>query len=416
MKKVAIAFSTKDRVELSKQSIKPLLQPDKFSLLWVDGSRTSEGEALWQNYPSHARIGFRGNVRNGADAAIVYALTELLNLPTQPDYVGLCENDVLLDPDWFDKTMALFERGADDGLKVGAVSSRTYEDRILLQRDGYAVCHNLGAGHIILTRQAAKLILKYYRNGWTLENRRVFCHLSDQDIGAYWAFRGSGHMLSADWQFDRIIAAHGLASLGLTPVACEMIGQEPSLEKQGLKLVKEQGSLCSEDIFYRYVERTKLIRDGILNLPCTLPLLQDEGSHIWFPHQLQYLDGGYEGNWHTRWSQGWGPFLWVSEEDAVIYAPVSGPCVLMVSGGEKGGKIRIEDNHSGFDQTFDVAAEGANRQMAQFNIPAAVAYRTLKISFLTPGTVFWGLIMREPQPCISDIRFNYSWLPQGSRQ
>lgn len=413
MSKVAIAFTSKNRVELSKQSIEPLLQPDKFDTYWVDGSLSSAGEALPSRYNVYKIF---SNIRGGADAAIVFSLSTLLAAPEGYTHVGLCENDVLLNADWFDKTMALFERGADDGLRVGAVSSRTYEDRVLLQRDGYAVCHNLGAGHIILTRQAAELILKYYRNGWTLENRRVFCHLSDQDIGAYWAFRGSGHMLSVDWQFDRIIAAHGLASLGLTPVACQMIGQDPPLEQQGLKLVTDPCGVSPEDDFQRFVERTELIRDGVLKLPCTLPLLQDEGSHIWFPHQLQYLDGGYEGNWRTRWSQGWGPFLWASEEDAVIYAPVSGPCVLMVSGGEKGGKIRIEDSRSGFDQAFDVAAEGANRQMAQFNIPAAVAYRTLKISFLTPGTVFWGLIMREPQPFVSDIRFDYSWLPQGSRQ
>ena len=186
MSRVAIAFSTKDRTELSKRTIEPLLGLD-CALYWVDGSTTKEGEELPFSYEAPFKFYVRSNVRGGADAAIVHNLTMLLQ--TDCAYVGLVENDCLLtDPKWFEKTMALFEYGEDDGLKVGAVSARCYEDRILFQRPDYAVLHNTGAGMVIYTREAAELILKYFRTGWTNANRLLFSQLSGIDIGAYWAF------------------------------------------------------------------------------------------------------------------------------------------------------------------------------------------------------------------------------------
>src|ERR1700722_4662170 len=145
MNRAAIAFSTCDRVELSRQSIEPLLQPDKFDLFWIDGSKTEAGKKLGYEYGCDAEHGldFHTGITGGSGAAIVYALTTMLsyrvptpaNEPAQRyyDYVGLVENDVVLDKDWFDRTMALFYRGAEDGLEVGAVSARCYEDRILCQ-------------------------------------------------------------------------------------------------------------------------------------------------------------------------------------------------------------------------------------------------------------------------------------------
>jgi 2-deoxy-D-gluconate 3-dehydrogenase len=123
-------------------------------------------------------------------------------------HIGLVENDVLLDKDWFDQTMALFEQGKAAGLEVGAVSARCYEDRILIQRDGYAITHNTGAGMIIFSRKAAELVLQNYRTVFTTENRLLFAQLSGIDIGAYWAFRGSQHWLVADWNFDRVLAVN----------------------------------------------------------------------------------------------------------------------------------------------------------------------------------------------------------------
>ena len=96
MNKVAIAFLTKDRVDLSKRTIKPLLQPDKFDLWWIDGSDTQAGEALPESYRALARReghrnpiqAVRQNVKGGADTAVVYALTEMLKAGYE--YVGIC--------------------------------------------------------------------------------------------------------------------------------------------------------------------------------------------------------------------------------------------------------------------------------------------------------------------------------------
>src|SRR5882757_2638305 len=117
MNKVALAFLTKDRIELSKRTIVPLLQPDKFDLWWIDGSDTPQGHNLLETIAKrNPNIKARTNVKGGADPAVVYAITEML----KHDYthVGLVENDVLLHADWLGPTMALFERGAAEGLSV----------------------------------------------------------------------------------------------------------------------------------------------------------------------------------------------------------------------------------------------------------------------------------------------------------
>ena len=40
MNRVAIAFSTCDRTELTRRLNEPLLQPDKFDLHWINGSKS----------------------------------------------------------------------------------------------------------------------------------------------------------------------------------------------------------------------------------------------------------------------------------------------------------------------------------------------------------------------------------------
>jgi hypothetical protein len=50
MNKIAIAFLTKDRVDLSKRTIVPLLQPDKFDLFLIDGSDTPAGMRFAGDY------------------------------------------------------------------------------------------------------------------------------------------------------------------------------------------------------------------------------------------------------------------------------------------------------------------------------------------------------------------------------
>ena len=430
MNRVAIAFNTCDRTELTKRSIEPLLQPDKFDLHWFDGSKTEEGKDFvdrrWKGvgmpYPHK-------NIYGGSGPAIVCALTKMLEArcskptddPERPNarwfhdytHIGLVENDVLLDSDWFEPTMALFERGRADGLEVGAVSARAYEDRILIQRDGYAVMHNLGAGMIILSRKAAELVLHNYRTTWTTENRLVFAQLSGIDIGSYWAFRGEQQFLVADWGFDKVLAANGLASLALTPNKVTMIDQP--IEPLGLKYadgsppdtIAKGNSL----VFIKYRNNLKRVREGKSRIGWHHPFFNDGSTFIIFAHQISQIGGDYSGGWNIRDFLPFGPFCWKSGDSRPeLSVPISGPCEFIVSGGERGGKIRIEDEHSGYVAEPSLPPE-AGTNFLTIPVPATAAYRNIKLTALDPGVCLFAIKTREPQPVLPHVRFNYGTLP-----
>jgi hypothetical protein len=408
MNKVAIAFLTKDRVELSKRTIVPLLQPDKFDLYWVDGSDTPAGEKLLDDFKGDGYL--HANIKGGADTAVVCALTEML----KGDYthVGIVENDLLLHRDWFGPIFALFDRGEADGLVVGAVSARAYVDRILCQRDGYALSHNLGWGMQILTRQAAELTLKYFRTHWTSENRRVFVRLSGIDIGSYWAFRTNEHWTCPDWGNDAVLASHGLASLALTPSPVEMIGQTPSLADQGLKLATEPvEDRRNDDAFARFSDMTRVIREGHLDLGAPRVRYRDDSGveHV-FAHQLDGLPGAeWSGDWRLKWSPGFGGFAARGFPNATFEAYVSGTCRFMVMGGEKGGQVEIKDEKSNYTVRPTLLPEASN-QVTQVVAPASVSWRKLRLTVLSGSCCFYGLQCQEPQPTVSGYSFDHSKL------
>ena len=408
--KTAIAFLTADRVELTRQSFVPLVDSDH-ALFWIDGSETNAAQKFFETNSNYASVEFT-NVRGGSGAAIAFALSALLEAPQEFTHVGLVENDVLLPTDWFEPTMALFERGKAEGLEVGAVSARAYEDRVLIQRDGYAVMHNLGFGQVIYTRRAAELVLETFRSHCTMENRKVFALLTGQDIGRTWAFRGSDHMLVADWGADRILAQNGLASLALTPSHVEMIGQVPSLEEQGLRLVREAPDISSDTTFEIYRDRTAAIRAGELDLGACGARYQDPSTGLWWiwPHQVPTMDGAYSEDWHLVSTPGFGIWSWKSGDVLPqLYLPVLGPCDILVSGGEHGGSIELVDLESGFTchPKLPPAPPG---QLLQIQCPAAVSYRTLRLTMKSPGLIFYGLFCRERQVTLPHVKFNHHTL------
>ncbi len=429
MKKVAISFLTKDRTDLSVQSIVPLLQPTKFDTFWIDGSVTEQGQKLPDQYPQLA--GHYANIRGGAGAGIVFALTMMLEHPARYTHVALVENDVLLGTDWFDRSIDLFDRGEVDGLSVGAASARCYADRVLFQRPGYAVMHNLGAGQIILTRRAAETLLNTFRSGWTTDNRRIFAQLSGIDIGRYWAFRGGDHWLVADWNFDVTLAAHGLASLALTPSPCEMIGQNPPLAEQGLVLVDQEiDEFRNDDAYDIFARRTRGVREGRLALGTQTDFHYDPTSNTWtyFAPHVHKLGGEFTGDWAFREQRGFGEFAWIAGKRATaekislqgqplvfdnptLEIPIFGPACFLVSGGKNGGKFEIEDTVSGYKATPDLVPEGPQQQVLQLVVPGAVNYRTIRLTALTPGVVFFGIQTRDKQPVDPTIKFDYSTLP-----
>jgi len=408
-KRLALALTTRDRVHLSERAIAPLIHDD-IDLWIMDGSRTTAGRE-WAEHnttANHVRV----NVTGGADAAIVYALTTLL-AETDCPYVGIVENDVLLHHDWLGPTLALFERGGHEGLEVGAVSARCYADRVLCQRDGYALVHNLGAGHLILTRRAARLTLDHYRSHWTTGNVKVFNQLSGLDIRKWWAFRGAQHFITVDWGIDTILASHGLASLALTPSPVEMIGQDTPLHEQGLTLATEPVDLLRNDqAFDLFAMRTERIREGTLRLPDQRFCRLDDGTTVIFPHQIGALGGHRYGEWRMKWQQGFGPFAYVGDTAEYIEVPVAGPCGFYVSGGATGGRCRLVDTASGYEIEPELPPEGPDRHVPQIAVPGNVTWRTLRLTALTSGCTFYGISTIEPQPVDPTWTFDHSVLPK----
>ena len=111
-----------------------------------------------------------------------------------------------------------------------------------MQRDGYAVMHNIGAGVVIFTREAAEIVLRTFRTHWWPDNVKLFAQLSGIDLRTYAAFRGNEQWVTTDWGWEAQLARHGLASLALTPAKCSMIGQDPPLHEQGLELAQGLGA------------------------------------------------------------------------------------------------------------------------------------------------------------------------------
>ena len=419
MNKVCVSFSSKNRLELTKRTIEPLLPQAGWDLWWYDASTEEEAQKFFEEttvYRSTRLVG-------GSCRYIVAALTQML-ASTEPiyDYVGLCENDVLLDADWFG-VMGLFEQGRSIGIKVGAVSARTYQDRMLIQCDGYAVMHNLGAGHIIFTREAAQLVLNQYRTGMTAENRKVFSMVSGIDIGRYWAFKGLDHMLVADWSYDRMLAQVGMATLALTPAKAHQL---EDIEQQGLTSADgEVEALRNNRAFKTFVERTRKIRYGEWAVPVT-PGARLYHDTVWtiFPHQIFTLGGSYSGDWRFKWSIGWGCFAWksgmVPERNSkangggcssypICNIPCLGPVDILVSGGDTGGKVKVEDELSGFSCDPELPPESVGNVL-QLAVPGAMGYRNVKLTALTPGVIFYGIRTREAKPYVP-IPFTFDALP-----
>jgi hypothetical protein len=405
--KLAIAFSSKDQVDLTKQTFDRLCDPSKdFDIYWIDGSRTDEGLKYFADYRAAAFHSER--VVGGADAGLAWKLSEMLKHPYT--HVGLLENDCLLDEDWLDATMALFEKGKADGIEVGAVSPRSYTDRILISRGGWAVMHNLGAGVIILTREAAQLVLQHFRTGYWRDNVRLFAQLAGIDLRLYAAFRGNeDNPITTDWIWDAVLARHGLASLALTPAKCQMIGQNPPLEQQGLELVtSEVPERKFDEAFEHYRTNLTNLRH-IYRLESPGVIHREGAGMLFFPHQLGNLVGtAWRGNLELQWSQGFGPFAYrAGPEGASLTARISGTCSFLATGGASGARITIEDTRSGFKTS---PALPAGDQPVAIHVPGGPIPRLVTME-MDEGAVFYGLSTADPQMLDTSFRFSWDQLP-----
>lgn len=407
--KLALAYSTKDQVELTKQTFDRICDPEaNYDIYWGDGSVMDVGLKYFADYRDAAFHSER--VGGGADAAIAWKLSEMLRHPYT--HVGLVESDVLLDEDWLEPTMALFEKGKADGLSVGAVSARSYVDRILIQRDGYAVMHNCGAGHIIFTREAAEVVLRSFRTHWWPDNRRLFAQISGIDIGAYAAHRGEDKFVTSDWGFEAVLARHGLATLALTPSKASMIGQVPPLHEQGLELTQGPAEARRDEGAFRLYEwslsglRKKLHRadePGIIH--------RQAGGMILFPHQMGYVpEARYEGAWRLKWCQGFGPFAYrAGPGGASLSARISGSCSFLLSGGADGATISLTDTRSGFKTEPQLPPEQGS--FIEVNVPGGPVPREIILE-ANEDAVFYGLQTVDPQMIDTTFKFSWEQLPE----
>lgn len=242
MKKVGIAYTTKDRIDFTRQTLPPILaEADDFDLFWVDGSATAEGKQYFQtSHPSQHIAERHANVTGGAAAAIQHCWVALYNKGYE--YIGLIENDVRLLPGWFKKTMALFDVETrrieivnvypdaeiksfyrDLPIKVGAVSSRCFTDRIHQLQEGFATMANVGAGMIIVKRDLIPALLLNWRMPMLWEVQALFEHYTgrkypipktvreqDPEIKKDWQF-------THDWWFEIVLLSKGYTTLACTP-------------------------------------------------------------------------------------------------------------------------------------------------------------------------------------------------------
>lgn len=418
--RLALCYSTKNQFELTEQTIGRVFPHG--DLFWCDASdedteahRFFERQRL-QAYRSERLFG-------GADAAIVWKLSRALAHPRHYTHIGLIENDVLLDFDWFEPTIALFDRAEADGLEAGAVSARSYADRVLIQRDGYALMHNLGAGMVIFTRRAAAIVLDTFRTHWAPHVRSTWMRLCGIDIGRFWAFRGNDQWVTSDWGYDAILSAHGLASLALTPAKCQMIGQNPPLAQQGLHLCglpDPEGSFPPDihlprydpSAFELFAERTRQIRTS--SFDSHAPVLDYDpcmnGERMVFAHQGPRFGVRHTGNWRLQWQQGFGPFAYRSGEGgASLSAPCYGSISFLVSGGASGARCRVRDAISGYVSERDLPPVDQTG-IAAFVIPGAVTYRDVHLE-LSEGGVYHGYSSPEDQPSDPSFLFDHTQLP-----
>lgn len=401
--KTVVAFSSKNRLELTKQSIKPLLD-GQHALIWLDGSTDPEALTFFEENRKYATESF-GNIKGGADAAVAFAFTTMLNHPNGYEVVGLLENDTLLDPGWFEPTMRLFDI-ADN---VGVVTPRVYEDRVLFSCEGYAVLHNSGFGVQCLTREAAQIVLRHARTGFTTENRRIFSQLAGVDITPYWAFRANDGMITWDWHNEAVLAAHGLMSLGLVPSPVEMIGQVPPLEQQGLTLAKQP---IKERIdpkgFALYQNNLARIRAGEFTVSIPQRLRNQDGGETIFAHQIAQCENAkYEGSWIHKNTPGYGPFSReAKEKGASVEAEVYGTCEFLVSAQAPNVQVRVQDLLSGYSVEPVLPPTG---QVMRLTVPSS-RQRLVRLTMLSAGACFHSLNCREPQPS-NNFSFDWSVLP-----
>jgi hypothetical protein len=246
MSKVAVLFSSRNRLEYSIKSIEQLIGHPDIDIYWFDGSDALESRKL----PSDLMATDSGivyvelDVNGGPDAAIVHALSH--SDWQMYEWVILVENDIVVTPGWLDAMRDAARAATDDGLRVAGATVRVYADRILSATPRYNLMFNSGAGMLALRPSAVTELLKCYRTSTFGEIRRDFYRVTGIDIG--WSFsnrRRDDTLSSADWLFDALLYRTG--SVVVAPVVswCEDI-DEKHYSRLAPLLVRHESDIPNE--------------------------------------------------------------------------------------------------------------------------------------------------------------------------
>lgn len=232
--KIGFSLASKDRADLTIQTLRGIDQEKGFDFIWVDGSDTKEGKSLQKKFsPRRANLIEKySDMHTGSIGAIVFGLKRLLELDY--DYCGLIENDVVLKPKWFSTLMNTFNYAAKDGIAVGATTVRSYKTRVLEYRKDYTINWSMGGGMILFTREAAELVVKANDSNirsislYPKEIVRFYSDIFGVDISSMeeWKNRISTLLFppSQDWSWSILLYKHGLASIGSIPTMAKDIG------------------------------------------------------------------------------------------------------------------------------------------------------------------------------------------------
>ena len=222
--RVGFALSSKDRISFTRQTIEAMDADGGYDVIWNDGSTNAEAKALPENihFRNAHLVEVNHDVRGGPDRSICFGLERLLHLGY--DYVGLIENDIVVQPGWFQKLMNLFELSAKDGVVCGAATVRSYEGRVIEHRSGYSINWGTGAGMILFSREAAEIILRQYSklkmsvgsmNSFYSRLFRVDLNMRVQDSAG--KVVEDEAWLTLDWGYTPMLYLHGYASVGSIP-------------------------------------------------------------------------------------------------------------------------------------------------------------------------------------------------------
>ena len=308
--RVAVAYSTKDRVELTRITVGPFLDDQTVDLFWFDGSATEAGQALPLALLSgrSSICELHRGVIGGPDSAIMYALSALQ--ARGYELVVLIENDVLVSDGWYAALRASIDAAEADGFKVAGASARVLAERVLSFNDRYCLLLNAGAGFIALTPAAIDIVLTNYRTTHCAELVQLFHAATGLDVAATHGV--SAQALCADYFYEAVLYAHGYV------VTSPLVTMVSNVDPQNAAIfeawqVKTPGDhlparrdlitgpnqiVASQYGFFRF--QKSLLSDRAL-IACHHLRVGINSNEPALPVRMN-------GTWRRRWSQGLGPF------------------------------------------------------------------------------------------------------------